>query len=91
MSKPKEAAKAKRPAPGRPARRTFSVVLEQDEGGFIVASVPELRGCHTQARTMDEAMERIRESIALCLEDDGGTAPRTKFLGVATVDLATPA
>jgi predicted RNase H-like HicB family nuclease len=47
--------------------RTFGVVIERDEEGFFVASVPELRGCHTQARTLDVLVERIREAIELCL------------------------
>ena len=46
----------------------FSVVIEKDEDGFYVASVPALRGCHTQARSLDVLMERIREAIELCLE-----------------------
>jgi predicted RNase H-like HicB family nuclease len=53
--------------------REFSVVIERDEEGYYVASVPALPGCHTQARSLDELMERVREAIALCLEceDDG--------------------
>jgi hypothetical protein len=46
----------------------FSVVIERDEEGFYVASVPELRGCHTQARSMDQLMRRVKEAIELCLE-----------------------
>ncbi len=48
--------------------REFNVVIERDEDGYYVASVPALPGCHTQARSLDELMERIREAIALCLE-----------------------
>jgi predicted RNase H-like HicB family nuclease len=48
--------------------RRFSVVIENDVEGYYVASVPELPGCHTQARSLDQLMERIREAIALCLE-----------------------
>jgi predicted RNase H-like HicB family nuclease len=46
----------------------FSVVIEKDEDGYFVASVPALRGCHTQAKSLDVLMERIKEAIALCLE-----------------------
>ena len=45
----------------------FTVVIERDEEGYLIASVPELPGCHTQARTMDELLERAREAIQLCL------------------------
>jgi len=48
--------------------KEFSVIIERDEDGYYVASVPELRGCHTQAKSLDKLMERIREAIELCLE-----------------------
>jgi predicted RNase H-like HicB family nuclease len=51
--------------------RRFDVVIERDEEGFYVASVPQLPGCHTQARSLDEVTERIREAIELCLEVEG--------------------
>jgi predicted RNase H-like HicB family nuclease len=40
--------------------KRFSVVVERDEDGYYVASVPELPGCYTQARTLDELAERAR-------------------------------
>jgi predicted RNase H-like HicB family nuclease len=49
-------------------RREFDVVVERDEDGYCVASVPALRGCHTQAKSLDELMFRTREAIELCLE-----------------------
>ena len=52
--------------------RGFDVVIERDEEGFYIASVPELQGCHTQAQSLDVLMERIREAIELCLEVQGG-------------------
>ena len=48
--------------------REFSVVIERDEEGYYVASVPAIPGCHTQARSLDDLIDRIRECIALCLE-----------------------
>lgn len=53
-------------------RREFNVVIERDADGYFVASVPNLAGCHTQAKSLDELMERIREAIALCLEFEVG-------------------
>ena len=49
----------------------FGVVVEKDEDGYYVASVPELPGCHTQAKTLDEVMKRIKEGIEACLEVEG--------------------
>lgn len=46
----------------------FSVIIEQDAEGYYVASVPALRGCHTQAKSLDELMARVREAAELCLE-----------------------
>lgn len=48
--------------------RTFNLVIEKDRDGYFVASVPELRGCHTQARSLDVLLRRAREAIELCLE-----------------------
>ena len=46
----------------------FNVLIEKDSDGFYIASVPSLRGCHTQARSLDVLMERIKEAAELCLE-----------------------
>jgi predicted RNase H-like HicB family nuclease len=64
--------------------REFNVVIEQDEDGYYVASVPALRGCHTQAKSLDELMERVREVIELCLEVDDAPAT-SRFIGVQRV------
>jgi predicted RNase H-like HicB family nuclease len=58
-------------------QQQFDVVIERDEDGYYVASVPQLPGCHTQARSLDEVTVRIREAIELCLEVEG--APETKL------------
>ena len=48
----------------------FKVIVEKDEYGYYVADVPELQGCHTQAKDKKELMKRVKEVIALCLEDN---------------------
>jgi predicted RNase H-like HicB family nuclease len=53
------------------AKRQFDVVIEKDSDGFLVAWVPALPGCHTQARSHDELTKRICEAIELCLEVQG--------------------
>jgi predicted RNase H-like HicB family nuclease len=64
--------------------KEFNVIIERDEDGYYVASVPELRGCHTQAKSLDKLMERIREAVELCLEvqDD---IPTREFIGVQRI------
>ncbi|MCX6803158.1 MAG: type II toxin-antitoxin system HicB family antitoxin [Candidatus Diapherotrites archaeon] len=64
--------------------KQYSVLIERDENGFLVADVPELEGCHTQAKTMDELIKRIKEVIALCRDE---TVSKTKFVGVQMVEL----
>jgi predicted RNase H-like HicB family nuclease len=65
-------------------KREFSVVVERDEEGYYVASVPALPGCHTQARSLDKLIERVSEAILLCLEVEHD-APTTEFIGVQRV------
>ena len=69
--------------------REFNVVVERDAEGFYVASVPSLHGCHTQARSLDDLMERIKEAIALCREVQGETGDSLDFVGVQRVRLAS--
>jgi len=63
----------------------FDVVVERDAEGYYVASVPALPGCHTQAASLDELMDRVREVIALCLEEQGPPPERLEFVGVQRV------
>jgi predicted RNase H-like HicB family nuclease len=63
----------------------FAVVIERDAEGYFVASVPELPGCHTQARSLDQLIERIREAIALYLEVEGQEAEPLESIGVQQV------
>ena len=65
--------------------RAFNVIIERDTEGYYVASVPELPGCHTQARSLDKLMERIREAIELCLEVTTGEVMPYEFVGVQRV------
>ncbi|MDY6907991.1 MAG: type II toxin-antitoxin system HicB family antitoxin [Chloroflexota bacterium] len=66
-------------------KREFSVVIERDEDGYYVGSVPGLKGCHTQAKTLDELMERVKEAIVLCLEVEGEEHQGLEFIGVQRV------
>jgi predicted RNase H-like HicB family nuclease len=68
-------------------KREFNVIIEQDSEGYFVATVPELRGCHTQAKSLDTLMKRVREAIELCLEVEGEESRVTRFVGVQRVEV----
>lgn len=63
----------------------FDVVVERDSEGYFIAPVPAVRGCHTQAKSLDELMSRIREAIGLCLEVCGQSVENLDFVGVQRV------
>ncbi|MFZ0563291.1 MAG: type II toxin-antitoxin system HicB family antitoxin [Terriglobales bacterium] len=67
-------------------QRKFTVVIERDEDGYYVASVPTLRGCHTQAKNLDTLMKRVREVVELCLEDNG-VAPSLELVGIQQISV----
>ena len=68
-------------------QRQFDVVIERDEDGHYVASVPQLPGCHTQARSLDEVGERIREAVELCLEVEGAPEQVLEFVGIQRISV----
>ncbi len=63
----------------------FTVIIEKDSEGFLVASVPELPGCHTQAKTFDQLNERIKEAIELCLLEYDAPTEMNQFVGIQRV------
>ena len=65
----------------------FTVLIEQDEDGIYVANVPDISGCYTQGRTVEQAMERIREAIQVCLEADDEEILPMKFIGVRQLEV----
>ncbi len=78
----------------------FKVLIEQDEDGVFVASVPAIPGCHTQGDTYEEAIRNIKETIELCLEESRENRSyfekidwsetekdKTRFLGVAEIPI----
>jgi predicted RNase H-like HicB family nuclease len=71
--------------------RQFTVILERDEDGLYVASVPMLKGCHTQGKTLDQVMRRIREAVELWLEvhQDRREArlPVPEFVGIQQLEI----
>ena len=68
--------------------RQFDVVIERDEEGYYIASVPQIPGCHTPARSLDEVTQRIREAIELCLGVEGAPEQNLEFIGIQRITIA---
>ena len=69
------------------AKRKLTVLIQKDEEGYLVATVPGLRGCHTQAKSLDTLMKRVREVIALCLEEERDHPGALELVGIQQVTL----
>ena len=67
--------------------RQFDVVIERDEKGLYVASVPQLPGCHTDGTSLDELMVEIREAIELCLAVEGAQPTHLEVVGIQRVTI----
>ena len=68
-------------------KRKFTVLIEQDEEGYYVATVPALRGCHTQAKTLGTLMKHVREVIELCLEDNNNLVGPLELVGIQQISV----
>ncbi|MBT97710.1 MAG: hypothetical protein CL902_03670 [Dehalococcoidia bacterium] len=67
------------------ANREFYVIIEKDEDGIFVGEVPQLKGCYTQGKTIDELMTNMKEVIELCLEDQSPDLP--EFVGIQKIEV----
>ncbi len=69
-------------------KKKFDVVIERDEDGWLIADVPELNGCHTQGKNMDELIKNVKEVIELCLEvqKENKNKEQNSFIGIRNFD-----
>ncbi len=65
----------------------FNVIIEKGEDEFYVSEVIELPGCHSQGKTIDELMERTREAIELCLEEQEDINFEVNFVGLQKIEV----
>lgn len=65
----------------------FTILIEKDEDGIFVASVPALKGCYTQAKTVEELLPRIKEAIELCIEVEDDELLQNEFVGVQQLEV----
>lgn len=69
-------------------KRNLDIIIEKDEDGFYVASVPELPGCHTQAKTLDELIKRVKEAVELYLEvKKDAIKNNLEFIGIQRIEV----
>ncbi len=65
----------------------FNIIIEKDEDGWYVGSIPELPGCHTQGKTIPQLLERMKEAIEVYLEAGKENVRRIKFIGVRKIEM----
>ena len=68
-------------------KMNFTILIEKDEDGIYIASIPALKGCHTQAETVEELLPRIKEAIELCMEVEQEELLQNEFVGVQQVEV----
>ena len=66
----------------------YTIILEEDEDGSIIAEVAGLAGCHSWGETKSKALKNIREALELYLEVEKDAKP-LKFLGVEKLNLSS--
>ncbi len=69
------------------ANNTFNIIVEQGQDGYLISSVIELPGCHSQAKTYDELNERTKEAISLYIDGKKRFKPMSKFLSLQQLSL----
>lgn len=69
-------------------KMNFTIIIERDEDGIYIASVPALPGCHTQAANLEDLYPRVREAISLCLEvHTESEIVQNEFVGVQQLEV----
>jgi predicted RNase H-like HicB family nuclease len=63
------------------------ILIETDEDGIFIVSCPQFKGCHTFGKTIEEALARIKEVIALCMEESESFEPVNTFVGFREVEI----
>ncbi|MBU2637395.1 MAG: type II toxin-antitoxin system HicB family antitoxin [Nanoarchaeota archaeon] len=65
----------------------YTVIIEQDEDGIYVAKVPDIPGCYSQGKSVEEAVTRVKEAIQVCIEAEEFLYEPLKFIGIQQVEV----
>ena len=68
-------------------KRKYTVIIEKGEDGYLISDVVELPGCHTQAKTLDELLNRTKEAISLYLKSTKDKDVYSEFMGVQQIEV----
>lgn len=66
--------------------KDFTAIIEQDEDGMYVGRVPQLRGCVTQGKTIDELVERLKDAVRLYINENS-EIEMSKFIGTQQIQV----
>jgi predicted RNase H-like HicB family nuclease len=67
----------------------FPVIIEVDEDGVYIVSCPLFKGCHSYGKTIEEAIQNIKEVIEMCLEEIN-MEELSKYVGIETIEINIP-
>ncbi len=67
--------------------RKYNIIVEKDEDGWYISEVIGLPGCHTQAKSMDQLIERTKEAIRAYLEENGTPDFTDEFIGMQEIEV----
>lgn len=67
--------------------KKYTIIIEKDEENWLVSEVVELPGCHTQAKTMDQLLERTKEAIQAYLQTENIPESSEEFIGVQRIEV----
>lgn len=66
----------------------YTVLIEQDEDGLYVVKVPDISGCYSQGKTVEQALQRVKEAIEVCIEAEKNVNYKPlKFIGIQQIEV----
>ena len=65
----------------------FNIIIEKGEDGYLISEVVGLPGCHTQAKNIEDLIERTKEAISLYLEEEGIINLKNNFVGIQKIEV----